>query len=218
MADKYASLAALEAALVENQDYRIRVADRNSWATIISPHGGYIESGSSALAESIATGRHNLFDFQGLKKEKASELHVTSTRFRHEMLDRLLARSCVAVSLHCMGIAAEPVIWLGGRNLSLKEKVLQNLRQANFLVNPDSPRYRGESRKNIVNLSCSQGVQLELSLELMQELFQGAAFRPGGRLQKTEQFHLLSRAVCTALDAYAIEPQLCACRKEQKTA
>jgi phage replication-related protein YjqB (UPF0714/DUF867 family) len=177
MADKYPSLAALKAALKDQIDYRSRLLDRKSRVTIMAPHGGFIEAGTSALARSVAGSRYNLFDFQGLKAEAGADLHVTSTRFRDPDLSCLLRRSCVAVSIHSMGPANESVVWLGGRNKTLKQLVLEHLQKAAFAVNPDSPLYRGESPKNVVNLALHEGVQLELSDELVAELFVGPGFR-----------------------------------------
>ena len=202
MRDKYSSLAALKADLRENQDFQIRLLDRWSWATILSPHGGYIEAGSSALARATAGGNYNYFDFQGLRSTDAMDLHVTSTRFRDPMLSELMKRSCSAVSFHCMGKAGESVIWLGGLNKDLKAIVLANLRKRGFSVNPDSPLYRGESVNNVVNLVCHKGVQLELSEELMKELFEGAAFIPGKVSTTTPRFDALVSAVRLSLRQY----------------
>ncbi len=176
MSDKYSSLAELKSRLKEGVDFRIRIFDRQSAVTIISPHGGHIEAGTSYLAEKIASEQYNLFDFQGLRSNDASDLHVTSTRFRDEQLSKLLERSDVALSIHSMGPCAEAVVWLGGRNLLLKGLVLDNLRMCGFAVNPDSPRYRGESPANITNLARLEGVQLELSDELLEQLFSGKGF------------------------------------------
>lgn len=207
--DKYQSLTALKAALRARIDYRIRVVDRNSWITIIAPHGGFIDAGTSAIARTLADRSYNLYDFQGLRRENAAELHVTSTRFRDSELSKLLKNSQTALAVHWMGSCHEPVIWLGGLNKSLKDKVLIHLRTAGFSVNPDSPRYRGESLNNIVNLPSQYGVQLEISDELMARLFQGATFLECGRKPKTTaEFHQLVKALREALCEYRAETAL----------
>lgn len=202
MRDKYSSLAALKADLREKRDYQVRILDRRSWATILAPHGGYIEAGTSALARATAASNYNYFDFQGLLSTDAMDLHVTSTKFRDPLLGNLLKQSCTAVSFHCMGKTGEHVIWLGGLNKELKAIVLHNLRDVGFSVNPDSPRYRGESMNNVVNLVKHKGVQLELSQELMNELFVGAAFAPGKSCTTTERFLALTTAVRLSLRQY----------------
>lgn len=203
MKDKYASLAALQAVHRENSDYRIVTQDRRSWATILSPHGGYIEPGSSAIARAVSARNYNYFDFQGLRLEDAMDLHVTSTRFREPLLCKLLSQSSVALAIHSMGKANEPVVWLGGLNRTLKAIVLHNLLASGFAVNPDSHRYRGESPKNVVNLTADLGVQLELSEELMQQLFVAERFSlKKQRLQTTEQFDVLVKALRLSLRQY----------------
>lgn len=202
MRDKYASLAALKAELRDEQDYRVRLLDRWSWATIIAPHGGFIEAGTSALARATAGRNYNYYDFQGLQAENPLDLHITSTRFRDPLLSPILRRSCAALSYHCMGPVGEPIIWLGGLDLVLKDIVLENLRKNGFVLNPDSPRYRGESPNNVVNLACNKGVQLELSQELMSELFAGESFHSSGFYLPAERFNLLVQAVRLSLRQY----------------
>lgn len=199
MQDKYPTLPELKAALQEHVSYRCFYFDRKSWATIIAPHGGLIEAGTSALVASVAAGDYNLFDFQGLQVNNAQELHVSSTRFREPRLNRLLDRSQVALSIHKMGPQGEPVIWLGGLNRELKEIVLRNLRESGFAVNPDSPLYRGESKNNIVNLASLRGVQLELSDELMEQLFEGEAFVIDGHPVPTAMNLALVKALRVSL-------------------
>lgn len=191
---KYRSVAALKAALKEAVDYRIVARDRASWVTIVSPHGGYIEPGTSAIAQAVAGRSYNLFDFQSLRETDAKELHVTSTRFREEKLVHLLKHSRAALSIHCMGTCHEQVVWLGGRNAALKQLVLAKLSDK-FQVNPDSPKYRGESPENFVNMVCHQGVQLELSEELIFALIAGKPFAA----KRSRKLTLLGRTFVAAL-------------------
>ena len=99
MADKYRSLEELMKVEKEGFDYRIRLCERNHEVTVVAPHGGRIEPGTSEVAESIAGSDWNKFLFEGIKPSKNRSLHVTSTRFRHPELDLLLRKSRVAESL-----------------------------------------------------------------------------------------------------------------------
>lgn len=200
--DKYRSLAALKAALVENVDYRVLALDRRSWLTVASPHGGFIEPGSSAIAAAAAGRQYNFFDFQALKPEGAKELHVTSTRFREPQLTGLLRRSRAAMSIHCMGTCHEQVIWLGGLNATLKQLVLEELLQAGISVNPDSPQYRGEKPTNFVNMVAEQGVQLEFSEELLLALFESAPFVGRRRPRLSDLGFVVVTALRSALVRY----------------
>jgi phage replication-related protein YjqB (UPF0714/DUF867 family) len=201
-ADKYSSLAALKEQLGTDV-FRKRVCDRRSDITIIAPHGGFIEAGTSAIAKAIAGRRYNLFDFQGLQRENPLDLHVTATNFRDRQLSALLDKSTAAVSIHGMGAQRHKDIWLGGLNRELKGMVLEQLRKRGFDVNPDSPMYRGESPRNVVNLARNQGVQLELSDELLAELFVETRFTTGGRCPKTTtRFADLVAAVRDAIGIY----------------
>ena len=114
--DVFPDVPALKSRLKDKRDYRIRARDRGAFATIVSPHGGYIEEGTSALARACAGPDFNFFDFQGLRTKDCHELHVTSTRFREPELMKMLAASEVAVSIHGMGDEDDITIWLGGLN------------------------------------------------------------------------------------------------------
>jgi phage replication-related protein YjqB (UPF0714/DUF867 family) len=184
--DVFPDVPALKSQLKDKRDYRIRARDRGAFATIVSPHGGYIEEGTSALARACAGPDFNFFDFQGLRTKEPQELHVTSTRFREPGLMTMLAASEVAVSIHGMGEEDDMTIWLGGLNKELKESMLKALREQGFLVNPDSPRHRGESKLNFVNMAKQKGVQLELPDNLLKTMFVGPRrFASNGRCIKT---------------------------------
>lgn len=202
MSDKYPSLLAVKERFAAGNDYRICSRDRGSWATIVSPHGGYIEAGTSAIARSIAGSTYNYFDFQALRRRGAKELHVTATRFRDPVLSGLLESSLTAVAVHGMGTCSSEVLWLGGLNVELKELALAKLQEHGIAVVPDSPKYRGESPANLVNLPRLKGVQLELSDELIATLFSGPKFSRGRCPKTTERFAGLVEAIRQALQQY----------------
>lgn len=171
--DRYKDLSELRARLRSGKHFRIRTLDRKSKITVVSPHGGRIEPGSSRLARVIAGDDLNFFDFQGLTRffPRPVDLHVTSTRFRDEILDRLLAQSLTAVSIHGMGTEGKGQIWIGGLNQEAKSLVAANLVGLGFAVDCDSPKYRGRSPNNFVNFPPQKGLQLELSDDVMLSLF-----------------------------------------------
>lgn len=199
--DLFTSLPALMAKLSENKDFVIHSRNRGSKVTVISPHGGYIEPGTSAIAEAVAGRTFNFFDFQGLQVERPWELHVTSTRFRHPALMPLLSRSSHAISIHGMGDVDRWNIWAGGLNTSMKDSVVTSLRKAGFSVVTDTPKYRGEDPRNIVNLASEMGVQLELPSDLIDAMFaKGVTFPgPGVKPKTTKVFKRFVKAVRSAV-------------------
>lgn len=199
--DRFVSLPALMSELSENKDFVTRTVRRGSKVTVISPHGGYIEPGTSAIAEAVAGRTFNLFDFQGLQVARPWELHVTSTRFRHPALDELLARATHAVSIHGMGDVDRSNIWLGGLNTSMRTRVAEALTKAGFSVITNPPQYRGEDPRNIVNLASCKGVQLELPADLIEQMFvKGVTFSgPGVKPKTTRLFMRFVQAVRSAV-------------------
>lgn len=187
--DVYVDLDSLKRDLRRGRDYRVRCLSRRSLATVIAPHGGFIEPGTSALARAIAGSEFSLFDFQGLAANEAFRLHVTSHRFRDLALLELLSRSAFALSIHGMpNHRVQDEIWLGGLNQSLRARVEAALRASGFSVNASPPRYKGIHPANIVNLCLDKGVQIELPLSLRERMFAGERlYHRNGRCPKTTE-------------------------------
>jgi len=199
--DRFPSLPALMSELSENEDFVIRALSRRSKVTVISPHGGRIEPGTSHIAEAVAGRNFSLFDFQGLQVARPWELHVTSTRFRHPLLDELLSRSTDAVSIHGMGASDKWNIWIGGLNTPLKTRIATSLQEAGFSVITKAPRYKGEDPRNVVNLASNKGVQLELPSDLIEAMFvRGVTFSgPGIKPKTTKLFKRFVNAIRSAV-------------------
>ncbi|MBX9725347.1 MAG: poly-gamma-glutamate hydrolase family protein, partial [Candidatus Obscuribacterales bacterium] len=161
-----------------------------------------IEPGSSYIARAVAGSQLNLYDFQGLRRRRPQELHVTSTRFRDRRLNDLLLHTRIALSIHSMGEQGSGEIWIGGLNLELKQRVCDQLSLSGFVVNGDSPRYRGVHPANIVNLASEHGVQIELSGNVIAAMFamEGPPFgRRVTQLPTTERFDAFVGAVRSAM-------------------
>ncbi len=202
--DYYPNIAALKRDLVRNKHYRTKVADKGSDVTVIAPHGGFIEAGSSYIARGVAGSNYNLYDFQGLRRHKPQRLHVTSTHFRDRKLSELLRHTRLAVSIHSMGDEALGEIWVGGLNLPCKQRICYALTEQGFVVNADSPRYRGVHPANVVNLPSEHGVQIELASDVIASMFamEGPPFaRRATVLPTTARFDAFVAAIRSALAA-----------------
>lgn len=172
-------------------DFRFVILDRRSPVTIVAPHGGRIEPGTSQVAQTIVGGEWNFFAFEGLKARGNSALHITSTRFRHPELERLLNCSSVGVSVHGM---AEPGlrIEVGGLNAGLVELVALELRRERFDVHEAPPSRSARNPQNFINLVPAGGIQLEISQELRTLLREDPSllFRCGGAVRSAIERYL----------------------------
>jgi phage replication-related protein YjqB (UPF0714/DUF867 family) len=169
--DVYSSLDALKERHPRWKHYNLRIFDLRAPITVVAPHGGYIEAGTSYLAQRVAGSDCNLFDFQGLLKTKPNRLHVTSVNFHDPLLQELLQRSRLAVSIHSMGVEGAGEIWVGGLNRELRQAVAEELQKVGFTVRTDMPKYRGEHRRNFVNTAAEQGVQIEISGDVLDSFY-----------------------------------------------
>ncbi|MBX9941662.1 MAG: poly-gamma-glutamate hydrolase family protein [Candidatus Obscuribacterales bacterium] len=171
--DVYSSLDALKERHPRWKHYNLRIFDLRAPITVVAPHGGYIEQGTSYLAQRVAGSDCNLFDFQGLLKTQPNRLHVTSVNFQDPLLQELLQRSRLAVSIHSMGVEGCGEIWVGGLNRELRQAVADELKNEGFKVRTDMPKYRGEHRRNFVNTAAEQGVQIEISGDVLDSFYVG---------------------------------------------
>ncbi len=202
--DFYSSLDELKKDCKQDVDYRIRSTDRKSRATIVSPHGGNIEIGTSELAEAIAHDRYNLFDFAGLRPGQGRKTHVTSSHFRDPVLQRLLGASEVCIAIHGMK-GTKDLIYSGGLNAKLKRIITEKLQAAGFDVNANPPRLTGADKDNFVNLPTKAGVQLELSRGLREKLMTAlSGIKSGDALEQPDAivFVRFVEAVRAAIEEY----------------
>lgn len=88
--DTYSCFAELKNHEEQNKDYKISISDVGSGITIIAPHGGKIEPGTSDIARKIATQRFNYYCFEGIKKENNECLHITSHHFDEPMAVKII--------------------------------------------------------------------------------------------------------------------------------
>jgi phage replication-related protein YjqB (UPF0714/DUF867 family) len=172
MADRYPHFHALRQGEVEGHDYAIELRLRQSHVAVVAPHGGFIETGTTAIAEAIAADELSFYSFCGIKPGNNQDLHITSTRFDEPRCRALLATAHSVLTVHGEKSMAD-VVYLGGLDEVLGAHLQRALSASGFHVAPHhNPRLQGRHAQNICNLGRSgQGVQLELSRGLRSSLF-----------------------------------------------
>jgi len=195
MPDKYRNFADLARHEQAGIDYEVLVRRARPAFAIVAPHGGGIEPGTSEIADAIAAGTHSFYAFDGLKRDKNSDLHITSTRFDEPLCLLLLESSAVVVTLHGEQSDDGEGVFMGGLNTDLGGQIGAALTEQAFdvRVHPD-PKLQGLERKNICNRGTSKaGVQLELSRGVRETLFD--SLTQEGRQHPTPRFTAFVTAV-----------------------
>ena len=163
--DRYANYTELSRNETENRDYR-RVIVRNplSNVAVIAPHGGFIEPGASEIARAIAGENFNLYLFEGIKpRRNFKDLHITSQHFDEPQCLGLLAECEIVIAIHGY-ITNDERVLVGGRDMSLRDKITLALRRMGLTAKSDGHKYQALDKNNICNRgSCRRGVQLEIS-------------------------------------------------------
>ncbi|WP_254802968.1 poly-gamma-glutamate hydrolase family protein [Kitasatospora sp. SUK 42] len=209
-ADLYPSNTALytDPALVEGVDYGRRyrrhlIDDQSPQSrtalvrtTVIAPHGGGIEGGTSELCLSIA-GYHpadlaptptagpvyDFWMFEGLRASNNSALHVTSTHCDDGVARALCGGSSNVLSLHgCTpaqaGLeAGAQAVLVGGLNSTFRQYLMEEFAAAGIraVTASGEEEIAGISPENICNRSLlGMGAQLEMTTDL-----RAAMFAPG---------------------------------------
>ncbi len=167
--DVYPDFAALKAVNTEGLDYSREVYDRGSPVAVFAIHGGDIERTTSRLARSVASGDLNLYLFNGWLGKKSGLLHVTAAHFDDPAAVRLATAAVLGISLHAQ---ADRGAWVcvGGANIKAAVLVAGRLEDAGFAAITPCERLPGTSPNNIVNRPSAGGVQLEITLRLLERL------------------------------------------------
>jgi phage replication-related protein YjqB (UPF0714/DUF867 family) len=195
--------------------------------TILAPHGGGIEPGTSELCVAVA-GYHpadlpqvppagvtyDYWIFEGLRDSGNGALHVTSTGCDDGVAVALCAGSLNAVALH--GFRPKPpdfseddqVVLVGGGNTTLGGYLLEGLQHAHFDAR-EAGRHgelNGDAKCNIVNrtLLGMGGAQLELSTSLREAMFTEHT-RPRRKHTTTQLFWTFVAVCRDALDRLQAE-------------
>lgn len=200
--DKYSDFQHLRVSEREEVDYRIRWRMGNSGIAILSIHGGDVEPGTSEIADAIAGNDHTFYAFEGLKHGGNKALHITSTVFDEPRGLEIVCQAEIILSIHgCSD--TDSVIYLGGLDQELREKIRKNLCDAGFEVSDMNPDFQGINHTNICNL-CGRGmgVQMEISRGLRSRMFKNLT--PQGRQYLTETFYRFIRAVRETLEPFKL--------------
>jgi phage replication-related protein YjqB (UPF0714/DUF867 family) len=194
--------------------------------TILAPHGGGIEPGTSELCLAVA-GHHpanlpqippagvtyDYWMFEGLRELGNAALHVRSTGCDDGVAVSLCAGSLNALALH--GFRPEPpdfpedgqVVLVGGGNTILRGYLLEGLRNADFDARDAGQHGEldGNAKCNIVNRTLlGMGAQLELSTPLRDVMFTEHS-RPRRKHTTTQLFWNFVAVCRDALDRLEAE-------------
>jgi phage replication-related protein YjqB (UPF0714/DUF867 family) len=184
---------------VEGRDFLRLFELRNSKVAIIAPHGGGIEPGTSEIALAIAGCEYSFYCFDSLKTNGNEIMHITSHDFDDPICTCVARSAQVVLSVHGCGCEDEQAgVFVGGRHLQLREKLLESLSAANFEAALDDGRHPGKHMDNVCNLGQSgAGIQLEISLELRRSMFAG--MKRSERRNTRPAFHKFVEAVRSVL-------------------
>ncbi len=171
MVDKYPNYEELSRHEKKGIDYRIRCMSKSD-IIIIAPHGGGIEPGTTKIAKAIAGSKYSFYTFEGIKPTGNRVLHITSKNFDEPIALKVVQQASQVVAIHgCQG-DSEEIVYLGGLDNGLKQKLDKYLKAAGF--NPQYPQnsqLKGIHPLNICNRGkTDKGVQLEITRKLRYSL------------------------------------------------
>ncbi len=185
--DRYTCFADLLSTEVEGRDFSIDHRLGRSGIVVLAPHGGEIEPGTTEIARAVAFPEHTFYSLVGMKARGNRALHITSARFDEPLGEAIVRRADSVVAVHgCKG--AEPVVYVGGLDDSLKQRVESALEQAGFIVGEEPDGLKGRHPMNLCNRNArGAGVQIELTTGLRSAMFEDLTRE--GRTSKTPVFH-----------------------------
>jgi len=171
MGDIYKSFSELQQGEQEGIDYTVDCKKGIYPVTIVAPHGGLIEPGTSNIAWGIVDGVFNGYRFNGnTPRGEQWRLHVKATNFDDERMLELIDASDFCLAVHGW-VENSNAVYVGGRNEEIRHRMLIRLQQQGYDARDAiGSRYdiRGISPKNFINRV--EGLQLELCKGLSQKL------------------------------------------------
>lgn len=170
--DLYRHFGQLKQHEQEGIDYAILHRRGDSGILLMAPHGGGIEPGTGDIADAVADRHHAFYCFKGIKKQGNRVLHIASNRFDEPLAMKMVRAANWILAIHgCRD--AEPIVWVGGRDLRQGDRIIDGLQEAHIPAQRcDRPGLRGLHPHNVCNRGrASAGVQLEISFGLRQMMF-----------------------------------------------
>ena len=199
--DVYRNFAELSKTEREGIDFCISAVKRKEAnTTIVAPHGGAIEPGTSEVAREVANNDLSLAIFEGIKPKNNNRLHITSTHFDEPRCVALVQEADTVVAIHGEG-SLDLAVFLGGRDNDLGTKLKAVLERNDYAVKTnENPELQGLASTNICNRGRhSAGVQLEISSGLRMTFFQSLTTK--GRKKPTDELVRFAAAVREGLRA-----------------
>ena len=170
--DTYKSYWDLKAHEKEGRDFEVVLRKGTSRVAVVAIHAGAIELGTAEIARGIAGENHHLYCFRGIKPSNNRTLHLTANRFDEPRGRGLVEAVDTVIAIHgCKGDRTE--VYVGGRDLELRRKILRALTKAGFTARESfRPGLKGTHPENICNRGLSgRGIQLEISEGLRRGMF-----------------------------------------------
>ncbi|MGG2134546.1 poly-gamma-glutamate hydrolase family protein [Bacillus sp. S2(2024)] len=174
--DVFDNFEELSAHYKKGIDYTIGTQDIPSSDTIIlAIHGGEIEFGTDQIARKVALGDYSYYIFNAkifddFNNDKRNDLHLTSTHYDDPIALKMVAQKNKVVSIHGAE-GTEKLVYMGGLDEKLKEKITGKLEDAGFRMGDTPNNLKGTNPMNIVNRGKTlKGAQLEITRALRTEL------------------------------------------------
>lgn len=160
----------------------------------MAAYGGGIEPGTSEIASAVARGVHGCYKFEGIKRHRNGDLHMTSTRFDEPRALAMAATARSVLAIHGEGSAQQSVL-IGGLDQTAQSRLGSSLKAAGFVLGRGPiPSGAGAAALNICNRGGRRrGVQIELSLGLRRACF--LSISAVGRQTTTATFARLVAAI-----------------------
>lgn len=199
----YHNFSELAGRETESRDYIISCRHTDSAIAVLAPHGGWIEPGTTGIADALAGDEHNYYSFTGIKRSANRDLHLTSNSFDEPRASATVARAMVAITIHGLH-GGDSEVLIGGLNHRLQRTVQRALTAAGFSARiSDISGLKGTNPTNICNrCTGGEGVQLEISRGLREQLFEDLAHNGDG--YPTPLFTVFIAALRRAINSFQL--------------
>jgi phage replication-related protein YjqB (UPF0714/DUF867 family) len=197
-ASKYSSYTELAREMKSGIDFEVIYRNSGSRSYLIAaPHGGYMEPGSTEIANAIADDLFGFYTFSSIRRNTAPLMVLPSLRFNEPWLRSVSKRYRGVISIHIIP-GSDRAIYVGGTYRKLANIISSALQADGYTVKtlPNwSPAYNSN---NFFNKGVNGGIRIEISSGLVYDMFRGPVENPIVRLdplRRTSDFRRFVRVV-----------------------
>jgi phage replication-related protein YjqB (UPF0714/DUF867 family) len=185
-------------------DFTIDYKTNNPDIVIFTPHGWWIEPGTTEIVKGIAKDNFSYYTFNWIKKENNRILHITSEKFDEPKAKEIISKSKITISIHGCNWN-EDMIYIWWMDDRLKKEIAEALNKHNLnteIIYRWNFSWKGKN--NICNTNYyNKWVQIELTRSIRKKMFDNLTYK--WRTKTNKLLEIVSEIIQNAVSKFIVK-------------